>query len=525
MRDDIFSVALALGAESVAELPRSESWLVEVLTDAGDRAPRRGLTVGVVGGSGGAGATTFACALGQIGAGQIGAVGASRSARPAAGRSSALVVDLDPLGPGLDRVLGVELHDGIRWDALLETTGRLSARSLHDAVPRRDGLGILTWASGPAGTLQAFAVREALSAAQRGHDLVVVDLPRTVDALFAEVVARCDLLVVVTRPTVAGVAATARLRARLSRSGPTRLLVRGHGVPVREVEQATGLPGAWTMGEQRGLAEAIDLGLGPVRSRRGPLARAATEALAELARAGRRTPPRSGRVSALPAGVVDAVRARLSREQGDLTPARVAAALREEGRPVGDATVLAVHDALRGDILGAGLLDPLVRMPGVTDVLVNGPGHVYVDRGAGLERTQVRFADDEAVRRLAQRLAAAGGRRLDDATPYVDVRLPDGTRLHAVLAPIARRGTCVSLRVPTRTAFSLDDLVRMGSVDQAGARLLSDLVAARLAFLVSGGTGSGKTTLLATLLGLVEPVERLVLVEDSAELARTIRTW
>ena len=224
-------------------------------------------------------------------------------------------------------------------------------------------------------------------------------------------------------------------------------------------------------------------------------------------------------MSALPPGVVDAVRARLSREQGELTPARVAAALREEGRPVGDAAVLAVHDALRGDVLGAGLLEPLVRMPGVTDVLVNGPGHVYVDRGAGLERTQVRFADDEAVRRLAQRLAAAGGRRLDDATPYVDVRLADGTRLHAVLAPIARRGTCLSLRVPTRTAFSLDDLVRMGSVDGAGARLLTDLVAARLAFLVSGGTGSGKTTLLATLLGIVEPGERLVLVEDSAELS------
>jgi pilus assembly protein CpaF len=223
-------------------------------------------------------------------------------------------------------------------------------------------------------------------------------------------------------------------------------------------------------------------------------------------------------VSALPAGVVDAVRTRLSREHGELTPARVAAALREEGRPVGDATVLAVHDALRGDILGAGLLEPLVRMPGVTDVLVNGHGHVYVDRGAGLELMPVRFPDDEAVRRLAQRLAAAGGRRLDDATPYVDVRLPDGTRLHAVLAPIARRGTCLSLRVPSRTAFSMDDLVRRGSVDLVGARLLTDLVAARLAFLVSGGTGSGKTTLLATLLGMVEPGERLVLVEDSAEL-------
>ncbi len=292
MGDDIFSVALALGAESVAELPRSESWLVEVLTDAGDRAPRRGLTVGVVGGSGGAGATTFACALGQVGAGQLGAgqLGAAQGgvAARSKGRSSALVIDLDPLGPGLDRVLGVELHDGIRWDALLETTGRLSARSLHDAVPRREGLGILTWSPGPAGTLQAFAVREALSAAQRGHDLVVVDLPRTVDALFTEVVARCDLLVVVTRPTVAGVASTARLRARLNRAGPTRLMVRGHGVPVREVEQATGLRAAWTMGEQRGLAEAIDLGLGPVRSRRGPLARAAAEALAELAAGPRR---------------------------------------------------------------------------------------------------------------------------------------------------------------------------------------------------------------------------------------------
>ncbi len=302
MGDDIFSVALALGAESVAELPRSESWLVEVLTDAGDRAPRRGLTIGVVGGSGGAGATTFACALGQVGAGQMSAsqVGAGQVAggQVAGGqggngvrgkaRTSALVIDLDPLGPGLDRVLGVELQDGIRWDALLETTGRLSARSLHDAVPRREGLGILTWSPGPAGTLQAFAVREALSAAQRGHDLVVVDLPRTVDALFSEVVARCDLLVVVTRPTVAGVASTARLRARLNRAGPTRLMVRGHGVPVREVEQATGLPAAWTMGEQRGLAEAIDLGLGPVRSRRGPLARAAAEALAELSAGPRR---------------------------------------------------------------------------------------------------------------------------------------------------------------------------------------------------------------------------------------------
>lgn len=219
--------------------------------------------------------------------------------------------------------------------------------------------------------------------------------------------------------------------------------------------------------------------------------------------------------------VVDAVRERLSRRPGALTPARVAEALRATGMPVGDATVLAVHDALCGDVLGAGILEPLLRLPAVTDVLVNGPDQVYVDRGAGLEQTAVRFAGDEAVRRLAQRLAAGGGRRLDDATPYVDVRLPDGTRLHAVLAPVARPGTTLSLRVPSRHAFTLDDLVTLGSCGAAGARLLADLVAARLAFLVSGGTGSGKTTLLGTLLGLVDPRERLVLVEDSAELAPT----
>jgi pilus assembly protein CpaF len=161
---------------------------------------------------------------------------------------------------------------------------------------------------------------------------------------------------------------------------------------------------------------------------------------------------------------------------------------------------------------------PCLRDSDVTDVVVNGAGAVYVDRGAGLEPTAVTFADDEAVRRLAQRLAAAGGRRLDDASPYVDVRLRDGTRCHAVLAPIARPGTAISLRVPARRTFTLDDLVARGSVSSGGAQLLRALVDSRAAFLVTGGTGSGKTTLLATLLGLVDAGERLVLVEDSSEL-------
>lgn len=221
---------------------------------------------------------------------------------------------------------------------------------------------------------------------------------------------------------------------------------------------------------------------------------------------------------AVPPEVVDDVRDRLARSPGDLSPHRVAEALRAAGRPVGDATVLAVHEALRRDVVGAGPLDPLLRLPGVTDVLVNGPHEVWLDRGDGLERTDVTFPDDAAVRRLAQRLAATGGRRLDDATPHVDVRLPDGTRCHAVLAPVSRPGTVVSLRVPRQRVFTLAELVAAGAVSGEGAELLSAVVASRLAFLVTGGTGSGKTTLLSALLSIVEPAERLVLVEDSGEL-------
>lgn len=218
------------------------------------------------------------------------------------------------------------------------------------------------------------------------------------------------------------------------------------------------------------------------------------------------------------AELLDGVRERLARVAAPLTPQLVAQVLREQGRPVGDATVLAVHDALHRDVVGSGPLEPLLRLPGVTDVLVNGAEQVWIDRGSGLELTGVRFADDSGVRRLAQRLAALGGRRLDDASPYVDLRLPDGSRFHAVLAPLSRPGTVLSLRVPRSKVFTLPELVAAGALGEAGAGLLEAVVARRLAFLVSGGTGSGKTTLLNALLSLVDHDERLVLVEDASEL-------
>jgi pilus assembly protein CpaF len=216
--------------------------------------------------------------------------------------------------------------------------------------------------------------------------------------------------------------------------------------------------------------------------------------------------------------LLDRVRGTLAVTGAKPTPAHVAAALRADGTICGDAMVLAVVTALRREALGAGPLDTLLAEPGITDILVNGPDEVYIDRGRGLERVFVRTGDEPAIRRLATRLAAAAGRRLDDATPYVDVRLSDGTRFHAVLAPVAAPGTCLSLRVPSRHVFTLDDLVTAGALPPAGTPILRDLLDSRLAFLISGGTGTGKTTLLNTLLSLADPSERLILVEDASEL-------
>lgn len=143
--------------------------------------------------------------------------------------------------------------------------------------------------------------------------------------------------------------------------------------------------------------------------------------------------------------LVEEVRRRLAAEPGALTPHRVADALRAAGRPVGDATVLAVYEWLRREVVGAGPLEPLLGLPGVTDVLVNGPGPVRIDRGGGLEETTVVLGSEEECLRLAQRLVASGGRRIDDAAPWADVRLPTApaaTRCSRPSPSLARRSRC-----------------------------------------------------------------------------------
>ncbi|QBJ97014.1 TadA family conjugal transfer-associated ATPase [Rhodococcus sp. ABRD24] len=224
--------------------------------------------------------------------------------------------------------------------------------------------------------------------------------------------------------------------------------------------------------------------------------------------------------------LLDRVRERLAQTEGEPTPATVAAAIRaESGGVLGDTDLLAALRILQTELTGAGPLEALLSVAGVADVLVTAPDQVWIDRGSGLERAAVSFPDEAAVRRLAQRLALSAGRRLDDAQPWVDGRLPGigngdfGVRLHAVLSPVAQGGTCVSLRVLRPATQGLDELTADGTVDSDARELLETIVRARLAFLVTGGTGAGKTTMLAAMLGRVDAAERIVCVEDAAELA------
>lgn len=224
-----------------------------------------------------------------------------------------------------------------------------------------------------------------------------------------------------------------------------------------------------------------------------------------------------------PDNLVDRVRGRLASSGTEITSAVVARAVREEaGGIVGDADVLQALHLMRQEFVGAGPLDPLLRAEGTTDVLVTAPDQVWLDGDGGLRRTDVAFPDEDAVRRLAQRLALACGRRLDDAQPFVDAWLPVGAlgriRLHAVLPPVAADGTCLSLRVLRRAGRDLASLHRLGTFDERTHRLLEAVVDARLAFVVTGGTGAGKTSLLSALLGRVSHHERIVTVEDAGEL-------
>jgi pilus assembly protein CpaF len=219
------------------------------------------------------------------------------------------------------------------------------------------------------------------------------------------------------------------------------------------------------------------------------------------------------------------------RSGGTLTPAvwqRVRAGVGPDGAAVGavaeqERGALGAHrvaetrSALASRVLGAGPLDPWLAEAGVTDVAVNGDGRIWVDRGRGMEMVGERLDPDDA-RGLAVRLAGIAGRRLDEASPWVDGQLPSGARLHAMLPPLVEGGPHITIRVPPSEPVPLSELCARQMLPTEWQPVLRALVGQKLAFVVSGGTGAGKTTLLAALLGCSDPVERLLVVEDVREL-------
>ncbi len=229
-------------------------------------------------------------------------------------------------------------------------------------------------------------------------------------------------------------------------------------------------------------------------------------------------------------GLLDRVRDKLAgelsnTESTDTTPEVIAAAIRAEARGVlGDADLLVALRHLQTELTGAGRLEQLLAEPDIADVLVSGPDQVWVDRGHGLQRTDIVFDDEPAVRRLAARLALNAGKRLDDAQPWVDGQLSNvgrrgyTVRLHAVIPPVAADGTCISLRVLRTASKDLRSLIESGAIAADAVPLIMHIIEARLAFVVVGGTGSGKTTLLGAMIGHMNPAERIICVEDAAEL-------
>ena len=177
-----------------------------------------------------------------------------------------------------------------------------------------------------------------------------------------------------------------------------------------------------------------------------------------------------------------------------------------------------VVDEILNDMFGIGPIEPLLADERVTDILVNGPDQVYVERGGRLELTPLKFRDNAHVINVAQRIAAAIGRRVDESSPMVDARLADGSRVNVVLPPIALRGASISIRKFAKRNITLARMAQQGNVSKQMVDVLRIAAASRLNILISGGTGSGKTTLLNALSRFVDADERIVTIEDAAEL-------
>ena len=176
-------------------------------------------------------------------------------------------------------------------------------------------------------------------------------------------------------------------------------------------------------------------------------------------------------------------------------------------------------DEVLSSIYGLGPLEELLFLPKLTDILVNRFDDVWIDRGSGLEKTEVRFSSESAAQEFAKRIATRGHRRLDEAQPFVDIQTDAGLRFHAMLPPVSSSGVAISIRTPLRNSLTLEDMLNDGNLDVFTYEAIYEVVTEQKSFIVSGGTGSGKTTLLAAMLAKVQTTERIVVIEDASELS------
>ena len=184
--------------------------------------------------------------------------------------------------------------------------------------------------------------------------------------------------------------------------------------------------------------------------------------------------------------------------------------------PLGDRERLV--EELISEILGLGPIEPLLKDSSVTEVMVNGPDSIYIERKGRLQKTDVRFRNTEHLMHIIDRIVTAVGRRVDESSPMVDARLADGSRVNVIIPPLSLTGPCVTIRKCSKDVLTVDKMIEFGSFDQRMAEFLEDCVKGRLNIVVSGGTGSGKTALLNVLSSYVPATERIVTLEDSAEL-------
>ncbi|GAA2507671.1 septum site-determining protein Ssd [Streptomyces gobitricini] len=254
--------AVEIGADCVLRLPEAESWLVDRIADVAEGAGRQALTVGVIGGRGGAGASTLACAL---------AVTAAREGR------RTMLVDGDPLGGGIDVLLGGEQAEGLRWPDLAAARGRVAGGALEESLPSLRGLRVLSWDRGESAAISPEAMRSVLAAARRRGGVVIVDLPRRVDDATVEALAQLDLGLLVVPAELRAVAGAKRVAAEVGTVlRELRVVVRGPyaaGVDDQWVAEVLGLPLVGELPVEPGLEAALDAGAPPGGSARSPLGR------------------------------------------------------------------------------------------------------------------------------------------------------------------------------------------------------------------------------------------------------------